>query len=114
MKTTFAASSNTATNGVALGNPEDDVRVYGITIGTPVNAGNVWLYNISNALGSSTANIAWKTTLPTYSTTNVNPGLYHISFAPYGLPLPEGGNLQIDATMNVSVEWELAGVEQAS
>lgn len=106
MQTTFAPSSNTATNGVALGtDAQRDVVVYKVIVGTPVNAGNVWLYNITNPLGSSTANIAFKTTLPTFSTTNINPGAYMFDFGPYGLPLPQGGNLQIDQTMNVTVVW---------
>lgn len=104
-QTTFAAGTNTATNGVALGtDTQRDVIVWSIVIGTPVSAGNVWLYNITNPLGSSTANIAFKTTLPTFSTTNINPGQYVINFAK-GLPLPQGGNLQIDQTMNVSIVW---------
>lgn len=107
MRTTFAASSNTATNGVALAtDPEADVRVYKLLIGTPVNAGNVILYNITNPLNGSTANIAYKTTLPTFSTTNINPGMFQVDFGPDGLPLPEGGNLLIDQTMNVTVMWE--------
>lgn len=106
MITTFAPSSNTATNGVALGTDANrDVVVYKVVVGAPVSAGNIVLYNITNPLGSSTANIAVKITLPTFSTTNVNPGFYVADFGPYGLPLPQGGNLQIDQTMNVTVIW---------
>lgn len=111
MRTTFAPSSNTSTNGVSFAGTEDDVRVYKLIIGTPVNAGNVWLYNITNPVASATTNIAFKITLPTFSTTNINPGFYVIDFGPYGLPLAEGGALVIDQTMNVTVVWELAGVE---
>lgn len=112
MRTTFAPSTNASTNGVQIGdNSDDDVRVYKLIIGTPVNAGNIWLRNIINPLSLSTANIAFKVTLPTYSTTNVNPGIYVVDFGPYGLPLPQGGNLEIDQTMNVTVIWERAGVE---
>ncbi len=108
MRATFAAGTNTATNGVALAqDSESDVRVYKLIIGTPVSAGNVWLYNITNPLNASTANIGFKTTLPTFSSTNVNPGIYVVDFGPDGLPLPQGGNLLIDATMNVTVMWEL-------
>lgn len=117
MYTTFAASSNTATNGVALATAnsavnETDLRVYKLIVGTPVSAGNIWLYNISNPLGSSAANIAMKLTLPTFSTTNINPGVYVMDFGPYGLPLNEGGNLQIDQTMNVTVVWGIADNSQ--
>lgn len=114
MRTTFVSASNTATNGVALGNAEDDVRVFKVIVGLPVNAGNVWLYNITNPVGSATTNIAAKITLPTFSTTNINPGVYVLDFGPYGLPLPEGGNITIDQTMNVTVVWELAGKDTAS
>lgn len=106
MLTTFAPSSNAATNGVALGSDSNrDVVVYKLFVGTPVNAGNIWLRNITNPLSASTANIAFKATLPTFSTTNVNPGVFAYDFGPYGLPLPQGGNLEIDQTMNVTVVW---------
>lgn len=112
MRTLFQAGTNTATNGTQIGDDSDgDIRVYKLIIGTPVSAGNVWLYNITNPLNASTANIAFKTTLPTFSTTNVNPGMYVIDFGPFGLPLPQGGNIIMDQTMNVTVVWERAGVE---
>lgn len=102
---TFVASSNTSTNGTALGSDASrDVVVFSITIGTPVSAGSVWLYNITNPLNASTANIGWKVTLPTFSTTNINPGAYQFNF-PNGLPLNQGGNIIIDQTMNVTVTW---------
>lgn len=112
MRTTFAPSTNASTNGVALSNAGDDVRVFKLIIGTPVNAGNIWLRNITNPISASTANIAFKTTLPTFSTTNVNPGLIVVDFGSEGLPLNEGGNLEIDQTMNVTVLWELADDSQ--
>jgi hypothetical protein len=108
MRVTFAASSNTATNGVALSsNFEDDVRVFKLIVGAPVSAGNIWLYSINNPINGATGNIAFKATLPTFSSTNVNPGVYVIDFGSEGLPLTSGGNLVIDQTMNVSVLWEL-------
>lgn len=112
MQTTYIPSSNTATNGVALGGTEDDVRVYKILVGAPVSAGNIFVYNISNPINGSTANIAAKVTLPTFSTTNINPGLYTLDFGPYGLPLPQGGNVTIDQTMQVTVVWGLADNSQ--
>ena len=103
---TFAPSSNASTNGVALGADADrDVVVHKLIVGTPVNAGNIWLRNITNPISGSTANIAFKTTLPTFSTTNVNPGMFTVDFGERGLPLNQGGNLEIDQTMNVSVIW---------
>lgn len=108
MRVTFAPSTNTATNGVALSsNFDDDVRVFKLLIGTPVNAGNIFLYSINNPVNGATTNIAAKITLPTFSTTNVNPGFYVIDFGAEGLPLGNGGALIIDQTMNVSVLWDL-------
>lgn len=107
MRVLFQAGTNTTTNGTALGNAEDDVRVYKLIVGTPVSAGNVWLYTITNPLNASTANIGFKTTLPTFSTTNINPGVYVVDFGDEGLPLAGGGNLIIDQTMNVTVLWDL-------
>lgn len=112
MVTTFQAGSNTATNGTVIGNAGDDIRIYELIIGAPVSTGNIWLYNITNPLNGSTANIASKITLPTFSTTNVNPGVYVLNFGPFGLPLTDGGNLIIDQTMNVSVVWSIADNSQ--
>lgn len=112
MKNTYVPSTNTATNGVALGATEDDVRVFKLLIGAPTSGANIYLYNISNPLGASSANLAAKITLPTFSTTNVNPGLYVVDFGPYGLPLAEGGNVQVDATVQLTVIWELADNSQ--
>lgn len=112
MQVTFQAGTNTATNGTALGNAGDDVRVFKLHIGTPVSAGNIVLYQITNPLNGSSVNIGYKTTLPTFSTTNINPGLFTVDFGPEGLPLGGGGNLIIDQTMNVTVQWELADDSQ--
>lgn len=106
-RSTFIPSSNTATNGVALGGAEDDVRVFKLLIGLPVNAGNVFIYSISNPVNGATTNIAAKITLPTFSTTNTNPGLYVVDFGTEGLSLGQGGNVIIDQTMNVTVLWDL-------
>lgn len=108
MRVTFAPSSNTATNGVSFSsNFDDDVRVFKIIIGAPVNAGNIFLYSINNPVNGATTNIAAKITLPTFSATNVNPGVYVLDFGTEGLPLTNGGALIVDQTMNVSVLWEL-------
>jgi hypothetical protein len=107
MNVTFAPSTNAATNGVALStDAQRDVVVHKLIVGTPVSAGNVWLRTITNPISASTANIAFKMTLPTFSTTNVNPGVFVVDFGPAGLPLNQGGNLEIDQTMNVTVIWD--------
>lgn len=106
MNVTYVASSNTATNGQALANAAGmDILVKKLIIGLPVSAGNIILYNKLVAYSGDTSQIGAKITLPTFSTTNVNPGVYVFDFGPEGLPL-DGGNLMIDQTMQVSVIWE--------
>ena len=107
MKTTYIASSNMATNGTAIGSDsERDVVVKSVIIGAPVSGGSITFYTITNPVGGASTNIAAKITLPTFSTTNVNPGVYVLNFGPGGLVLNEGGNVVIDQTMQVTVNWE--------
>lgn len=102
---TYVNASNTATNGTALGaDAQRDVVVDGLFIGAPVSGGNIWLYTITNPINAATTNIALKFTLPTFSTTNINPGVYNLDFDP-GVLLNQGGNIIIDQTMQVSVFW---------
>lgn len=109
MNVTYIPSSNTSTNGTALAaDSEADIRLLQLLVGAPVSAGNITIYSISNPVNGAATNIAAKITLPTFSTTNINPGLYKIDFGPLGLPLAEGGNIIIDQTMQVSAVWELA------
>lgn len=118
MYTTFQAASNTATNGTVLSTAnsavnETDIRVYKLIIGTPVANGQIWLYNISNPLNASTANIATKITLPSSLATGQPPIVYDFGTAPNGgLPLNEGGNIIMDQTMNVTVVWGIADNSQ--
>lgn len=112
MFTLYQAGSNTATNGTVIDAGGADVRVFKLIVGAPVSAGNIYLYNITNPLNGSTANIGSKITLPTFSTTNVNPGVYVLDFGPYGLPLPQGGNIVIDQTMQITVVWGYADNSQ--
>lgn len=108
MQVTFQAGSNTSTNGTAIGSAGQEVVVKKLIIGTPVSAGNIVLSQITNPVNGASTNIAAKITLPTFSTTNINPGVYILDFGPEGLPLNQGGNVTIDQTMNVSVVWDLA------
>lgn len=111
MFVTFQAGTTASTNGVTLASAGTDIRVYKVTVGTPVSAGNVVLYNSAVAVQGASTNIGFKSTLPTFSTTNINPGMYQFDFGSKGLPL-DGGNLQIDQTMNVSVIWDYAPAGQ--
>lgn len=119
MFTLFQAASNTATNGTAIATGqgavnETDIRVYRIIIGTPVANGQIWLYNISNPLNGSTANIALKITLPSSLATGQPPIVYDFGSAAQGagLPLNEGGNIIMDQTMNVTLIWGIADNSQ--
>lgn len=119
MFTTFQAGSNTATNGTVLASAnsavnETDIRVYRMIVGTPVANGQIWLYNISNPLNASTANIALKVTFPSSLATGQPPIVYDFGSAAQGagLPLNEGGNIIIDQTMNVTVIWGIADNSQ--
>lgn len=112
MIATYQAGSNTSTNGTALDAGGNDIRVFRVIVGAPVSAGNITLYSINNPVNGASTNIAAKFTLPTFSATNVNPGLYTIDFGPYGLPLNMGGNIIIDQTMQVTVIWALADNSQ--
>ena len=113
MKTTYIASSNTATNGVALGGTEDDVRLFRLIIGAPVASGNITIYSITNPVNGASTNIAAKITLPgSLPTTGAITSGNVIDFGPLGLPLNQGGNIIIDQTMQVTAVWELADNSQ--
>lgn len=112
MQVTYISASNTATNGTALGSGEQDVRLFKLLVGAPVNAANITVYSISNPVNGASTNIAAKITLPTFSTTNINPGLFVLDFGPKGLPLSQGGNIVIDQTLQLSAVWGLADDEQ--
>lgn len=113
MKTTYIASSNTATNGTALNSDVSDVRLYRLIVGAPVASGNIIIYSISNPVNGSTANIAAKFTLPaTLPTTGAITSGNVIDLGPFGLPLNEGGNIIIDQSMQVTAIWELADNSQ--
>lgn len=112
MQTTYVPSSNTATNGVAIGSAEQDIRIYQLIIGAPVAAGNITLYNITNPINGSTANIAAKWTLPASLPTTGASLNNTLNFGALGFPLPQGGNIIIDQSMQVTVVWALADNSQ--
>lgn len=108
MTTTYIPSSNTATNGTALSSTfGDDVRLFKLIVGAPVSAGNIFIYSINNPVNGASTNIAAKITLPTFSTTAPNPGVYVLDFGVEGLQLNDGGNIIIDQTMQVTAIWGL-------
>lgn len=106
MRYKYIGSSNTATNGATLGAVGQDVLVHKLIIGAPVASGNIYLYNSTVAVGASTDNLAAKITLSSSFGAGTDSGLQRvIDFGPKGLQL-DGGNVQIDQTMQVTVIWE--------
>ena len=102
-KYTFVNAGNT--NGTALGVDNQDITVWQIIVGQPTSGEIVRLYNIQNPVDAATTNLAFQFTMPTFSTTNINPGVYVIDFGPNGLRLGEGGAVQIDAAIGLTVVW---------
>jgi len=106
MRSTYIASSNTATNGQALGAGEEDVRLFKLLIGLPTDGSTVTVYTITNPVNGATTNIAYKLTQPTAAAGK--DWVREVDFGKKGLPLGQGGNIIIDGTNNVTALWELA------
>jgi len=104
-KYTYIASDNTATNGTALGVDNQDVTVYKILFGVPVDAKVATLYDIQNPVNGATTNIAFKHTQPTAAAGK--DWDREVDFGPDGIRLGEGGNLITDASQ-VTVVWDIA------
>ena len=103
MKYTYIASSNTATNGTALGVDDQDINVYKIIFGLPADGNVATLYDISNPVNAATTNIACKVTQPTAAAGK--DWVRMVDFGPEGMRLGEGGNLITDASQ-VTVLWD--------
>lgn len=111
MRYTYAGAANNTTNGVALGAAGQDVRVYKLIIGAPVASGVITLYDAAVAFNAQTTNIAFKKTLPATLPTTGAELTPVVDFGVNGLPL-DGGNLQIDQTMQVTAVWDFAPNQQ--
>jgi hypothetical protein len=105
MQSTYIASSNTATNGTALGAGDNDVTVFRVLVGLPTDTSTLTIYNISNPVNAATTNIAYKLTQPTAAAGKE--WQRNIDFGAKGLQLSSGGNVVIDGTNNVTILWEL-------
>ena len=106
MRFTYAAAANSTTNGVALGAADQDIYVRKIIIGVPITAGSIKLYNKTVAFATDASDIALKVTLPATLTSSKQydtPLVYDFVDAPLQL---NGGNLMVDAAMQVTVIWE--------
>ena len=107
---TLSDGSSLSTAGQPLGNVGQDVLVYKILIGLPVANGNIVVKNksLAGAFATDTSDTAFKFTIPATlgsSYTNVNGTTNVIDFGDKGLQL-DGGNVQIDQTMQVTVIWK--------
>lgn len=108
MRYTYISADNTATNGTALGADNQDVVVYRIVVGAPVNSGNIIVYDKYNPIGGSTSNVAAKISCPASIPTSGAVIGTVVDFGEKGLHLGEGGAVTIDQTMQVTVLWDLA------
>lgn len=104
MLSKYIAADNTSTNGVSLAAAGTDVRVYKVIVGLPVDGKYVALFNSAVAVGGSTANLAAKITQPTAAAGKE--WVREVDFGPEGLQL-DGGNVQINDTMQVTVIYDL-------
>lgn len=119
MPVSFIKTSNSATTGLALGAPGQDVVVKKIIIGLPVNSGNVAIYDITNPLPSFnaandaalkfkhayTASVS-ESSLKVFDFTTMGEASGEHSSMSQGLLLSNGGNVMVDQTMNVTVIWD--------
>lgn len=103
MRHTYVADDNSSGDAQVLGESGQDVRVYTVVVGTPVDAGTVTLFNKRVAYTGDTDNIACVLTVPTAAEGKNWQQVYE--FGPEGLPL-DGGSFHIDQDMDVTVVWE--------
>ena len=104
---TYIASDNTGTNGTALGAAGQDVRVYKVIVGLPVDGKYVAIFNSAVAVGGATTNLAAKITQPTAAAGK--DWVREIDFTTgdsQGLQL-DGGAVHTNSSQ-VTVLWEVA------
>jgi len=107
---TVSDGSTLSTAGQPFGDAGQDVVIYKILVGLPVANGNIVLKNkaVTGAFATDTSDIAFKMTIPatiSYQFTNANGNSNVVDFGVKGLQL-DGGNIQIDQTMQVTVIWQ--------
>ena len=107
MRVTYAAAANNTTNGVSLGASGQDIKVIKIIIGQPIASGNITLFNKAVSVGSETTDTAFKYTLPSTLTASHQFPFERVIDFGEGLQL-DGGNLNVDQAMQVTVLWKLA------
>lgn len=107
---TLSDGSSLSTAGQPLGAVGKDVVVFKIFVGVPVGSGNIVLKNkaVAMAFGTDTSDTAFKYTFPATLTSSKEYDYEKVfDFGLKGLQL-DGGNVQIDQTMNVTVIWDFA------
>ena len=108
MRVLYAGAANNTTNGIALGASGQDIKVTKLIVGAPVATVNITLYNKAEAFNGDTANIAFKYThgsdIAPADMDFVEERIFDFG---EGLQL-DGGNLQVDQAMQVTVLWKLA------
>ena len=107
---TLDDGSSISTAGLPLAKAGTDVVIYKIFVGIPVGGGNIVLKNkaLAMAFATDTSDSAFKYTYPATLTSSyqyVYPTTF--DFGEKGLTL-DGGNVQIDQTMQVTVLWDYA------
>lgn len=105
---TFYNGDTLSTAGQPLGTAGQDVRVYKLIIGVPVASANITLFDKVAVTASDTSDIAAKYTLPGTLTASYEfPYERIIDFGKDGFPL-DGGNVQIDQNLQLTVLWDFA------
>ena len=105
MQYTYIHSSNAATNGVALGADNQDIRVFKIIFGLPEDGKYVKLFDKINPVTAATTNLAAMITQPTAAAGK--DWVREVDFGPDGIRLGEGGNVVTDAAQ-VTIVWGLS------
>jgi hypothetical protein len=105
MQHTYVAAANSTGDAQTLGEAGEDVRVFKVFIGTPIDGGSVTIFNKRVAYTADTGNIAFKLTEPTAAAGK--DWVRVVDFGEEGLPL-DGGSFHLDQSMQVTVLWDKA------
>jgi hypothetical protein len=89
-----------------------------LLIGNPVSGGSITIHYTGNALANDTTTIAWKMTLPAFSSTYPSSTPMVVDFraasgsggaiSEDGLSMASGCSIVLDQTMQVLALWDLA------
>lgn len=99
---TYIASDNTGSNGVALGDDNQDIAIYQIHFGAPSDGDSLYIHDKINPVSGATTDIAFRFTQATHAAGT--DFMRVIDFGEKGLQIGEGGNVNTDASQ-VTVIW---------